>query len=81
MTCKGCGGPVKFHRGRKQEPLAFCDNCTPNLGEFNGSAKLTAEKVLAIRRAPPRYCLLAAQFGASLSTITDIRKRRSWQHI
>lgn len=35
-------------------------------------------EVLAIRRAPPPYSLVAETFGISQQTCCDIRKRRSW---
>ena len=59
----------------------------PNLGEQNGSAKLTEEQVKLIRR----YCKLpkgrftwdtiAKLFGVAQSNISAIHNRRTWQHI
>ena len=74
--CKGCGTPVPLVI-RKKKPRAICDDCRANIGEFNGAAKLTARDVLAIRRAPPPYKLVAESFGVTQATVCDIRKRRS----
>ena len=70
---KGCGGTVPYRTRRKAEPRAFCSHCHAHRGEFNSQAKLTAQSVLAIRKAPPPCSLLAVKFGVSQSTITDIR--------
>lgn len=50
-------------------------------GEANAHAVLTADLVREIRAADEPYLLLALRFGVSISTIRDIRKRRSWVHI
>lgn len=51
------------------------------VGEHNGKAKLTEEMVLEIRRCRPPYALIAEKFRVSISTVCDIRKRRSWSHV
>ena len=79
MTCKACGGPVPL-RTHRNEPRTFCKACRMNVGETNSQAKLKAADVLAIRKAPPPYALVAEAFG-SQATICDIRKRRSWGHL
>lgn len=54
-------------------------------GERQGSAKLTAAQVLAIReRAASQsvtFCALAAEYRVSASTIRRIVRRISWAHI
>ena len=50
-------------------------------GEKFYAAKLKEEDVLFIRASSQPGKLLAAKFGVSPQTITDIRKFRSWTHI
>lgn len=50
-------------------------------GEMAKGSKLTAEIVLAIRSSDESGKELSAKYGVSQQTITDIRKRRSWNHI
>lgn len=50
-------------------------------GEEHGMARLTVEIVRAIRASKQGYKEVAAIFGVSPTTITDIRKRRSWAHV
>ena len=45
------------------------------------SDKITPEIVRAIRASHDRGIDLAARYGVTKATITDIRKRRSWAHI
>lgn len=54
-------------------------------GEANGLAKLTAEKVLAIRR---RYAAggvtmqaLADEYGVAITNISSIIGRKTWKHV
>lgn len=54
------------------------------VGERNTAATLTVDDVLAIREAIARGArqrALAAHYGVSPATITDIKKGRSWTHI
>jgi len=50
-------------------------------GEDCYAAKITEEDVLAIRASNESGRQLAAMYGVSPQSITDIRKRRSWKHI
>ncbi len=55
-----------------------------NKGVRNGSAKLTAEKVVEIRRDRAAGVLLkdlARKHGVSLTTISGAARGRNWQHI
>lgn len=51
---------------------------TSNRGERCGSAKLTRDQVVAIRTSLSAPKDLAAEFGVSDGTISDIRRRKSW---
>jgi hypothetical protein len=50
-------------------------------GESHGCAKLTETDVRAIRESQETGVALAAQYGVSTAQVSDIRNRRSWQHI
>jgi hypothetical protein len=50
-------------------------------GESHGCAKLTETEVRAIRESQETGVALAAQYGVSTTQVSDIRNRRSWQHI
>jgi len=53
-------------------------------GESHGSAKLTEEKVVEIRRRHSEgeaVKALAAEFGVNPSTVSNIVARRIWKHI
>lgn len=45
------------------------------------SNNITPEIVREIRSSTETYSKLAAQYGVTVPTICDIRKRRSWKHI
>lgn len=40
--------------------------------------KLTPDLVRYIRSSPARHTALAKELGVGISTITDVRKRRTW---
>ena len=50
-------------------------------GARNGTAKLTAESVLAIRKADKSGVSLASQYGVSSATISLVKNRKSWKRI
>lgn len=53
-----------------------------NRGSSNGNAKLTPPEVLMIREAPEASLReLAQRLKVSMKTLTDIRARRTWQHL
>lgn len=51
------------------------------MGERVHSAKLTVEKVLAIRADPRSHAATAIDYGVSLSTVSKIRLRQRWKHV
>lgn len=54
---------------------------TPNYGENNGKAKLTKDKVLAIRKDIRKQREIAKDYNVSLSTINFIKNRKIWNNI
>jgi hypothetical protein len=50
-------------------------------GERQGRAKLTSDKVRAIRADTRLMRIIAADYGVCLSVICEIRQRKSWAHI
>ncbi len=51
-----------------------------NIGERNGSAKLTADLARAIYSDPRSHSAVAAEFGISIGTASDIRRGVCWAH-
>jgi DNA-binding transcriptional regulator YiaG len=45
------------------------------------AAKLTEDQVRQIRQATGRQADIAAAFGITQTTVSDIKRRRSWSHI
>jgi predicted XRE-type DNA-binding protein len=56
---------------------------TRPIGERNGQVKLTEAQAVEIRAllGTTKQCEIAAIFGVSRSTISDINTRRIWRHI
>lgn len=52
-----------------------------NFGEKHGMSKLTAEIVKEIRSSSETGSALAKKFGIAATTVCDIKKRRTWNHI
>jgi DNA-binding transcriptional regulator YiaG len=50
-------------------------------GERQGSAKLTAAAVRAIRASDLSNSLLAAAYGVGTTTIRDVKNGKRWRHI
>lgn len=50
-------------------------------GEDNGNAKLTADQIRSIRASTSKQVDIAAQYGVSPLTISQIRHRKTWRHI
>lgn len=50
-------------------------------GEKHGMSKLTAEIVREIRSSSETGKALAERFGLTPTTICDVRKRRTWNHV
>lgn len=51
------------------------------LGEAHPGARMTAERVLAVRASSARTADLARLYGVSVGCITAIRKHVTWRHI
>lgn len=80
-----CNNPAHLHLGTPADNLreAAERNRMPK-GEDNGNVVLTAEKVREIRRrlaTNDRRDVLAAEFGIAVSTLYQIRARRTWKGI
>lgn len=54
---------------------------THNRGGRNGRAKLTEAQVLQIRSSTKLQRELAAEYGVSPVAISDIKRRKKWEHI
>lgn len=55
---------------------------TPNRkGANNGQSKLTNEQVLAIRSDARSQRKIAMDYGIDHTTVCDIKREKSWQHI
>tara|TARA_R110000751_G_C13691239_1_gene472360 strand:- start:309 stop:848 length:540 start_codon:yes stop_codon:yes gene_type:complete len=50
-------------------------------GEANSSAKLTEAQVLEIRSATEIHREIGVLFGVAQQTVSNIKNRRTWQHI
>lgn len=50
-------------------------------GERAGHAKLTADQVLAIRKASGSYARVGAKFGITRSNVGHIKQGRRWKHL
>jgi len=50
-------------------------------GEKASHARLTVADVLAIRAGTRLYKEIAAEYGVSIGTVCDIKKRRTWAHV
>ena len=50
-------------------------------GEKSGSAKLSNEDVMRIRKDARPNRVIAIDYGLNYSTISDIKRRKSWKHI
>lgn len=54
---------------------------TPTRGDFHYNSKLTSEDVRFIRSDPRGASELGRILGVDTSTITDVRKGRTWRHV
>ena len=52
-----------------------------SIGENHGMSKITKEMVAEIRSSNESGVALAKKFGISATSVCDIRKRRTWNHI
>jgi hypothetical protein len=53
----------------------------PSPGSANGNAILTDDTVRAIRADTRRIIDIAADYGIHFTTVSDIRRRKSWRHV
>ena len=53
----------------------------PPSGSLNGFSKLTESDVLYIRSCGDSLRKTAKKFGLDYTTVSDIRRRKSWRHI
>lgn len=51
------------------------------VGEAHPRAKLTTEKVIAIRLSKEPHSVLCKRFGVSLGLISLIQNRKKWRHV
>lgn len=51
---------------------------TSNRGSRHGLSKLTEDDVISIRSDPRTQRVIASEFGLDQSTISDIKRRKSW---
>lgn len=52
-----------------------------SLGEKHGMSKLTADQVLEIRSSSASGADLARKLGVTQTTISEIRRRKTWNHL
>ena len=50
-------------------------------GEENNKAKLTEEKVRAIRASTETLAVLSARYGVSQVALSAVRRRKTWKHL
>ncbi len=75
---------IRKGRNKQQKGLrngAYTKPESRRRGEMNGSAKLTATEVLAIRSSKKRPADLVREFKVSFPTIVRILTRKNWKHI
>ena len=51
------------------------------LGEYNPSAKMTPDKVIAIRALDAPMRIIARQYGLDPKTVRQIKNREIWKHV
>ena len=79
-----CINPDHLFLGTHADNIADRDakgRHVPSYGESNGSAKLTAASVMAIRAARGKQREIAAKFDISQQTVSNIKRGRIWAHI
>lgn len=79
-----CVNPAHLFLGTQRENIADMiekGRNRPARGERSGAAKLTERDVLAIRASTEKHPIVAARFGVSITTISEIRNYRKWKHV
>lgn len=80
----GCINPDHLFLGTNADNTADRDakgRHVPNYGEANGSAKLTAEKVRAIRAERGLQRVVADKYGISQTAVSLIKLKQRWAHV
>lgn len=72
---------LEWSTGVDNEKHAHRNGLKTGRGSQNSNAKLTPQQVLAIRESQEPTATLAKRYGVARSTIVNIRKRNTWQHL
>lgn len=79
-----CVNPAHLYAGTHSQNMAdkvARGRAAGAVGERNCKAKLTADKVVAIRQSTVGTCELARRYGVNRNTIGRIRSDRQWRHL
>lgn len=75
-------GRARYYRTGKNNRLPLESRVVGvRKGSDHRFARLTESSVIEIRASPEHSRVVAACYGVSLSTIADIRARKTWKHI
>ncbi len=90
-TCdnRQCCNPMHLYAGTSkdnaQDRLKRNPDSWPktkrNIGEKHGRTKLTEKQVLEIRASKEKLRILAKRYNVGIAAISNIKTRRTWQHI
>lgn len=72
---------LEWSSGVDNEKHAHRTGLKTGRGSQNSNAKLTGNDVLAIRASQASDVEVAEQYGVARSTIVNIRKGKTWQHL
>lgn len=72
---------LEWSSGSDNERHAHRTGLKSGRGSANSNAKLTAEQVAEIRESRDTPVELAFRFGVGVSTIVNIRNRKTWKHV
>ncbi len=79
-----CCNPLHLYAGTHQDntdDMLKRNRCKTGQGEKNHSVKLTEEQVLEIRASKELLRILAKRYNMSITTIHEIKTRKTWKHI
>lgn len=81
-----CVNPKHLFLGSQSDNLKDMwtkDRAKPgvSLGEKHGMSKLTADLVLEIRSSTESGASLARRMGVTQTTISEVRRRKTWNHL
>lgn len=74
-------GNLEWASGSQNEKHAHRTGLKSGRGSANSNAKLSVDQVHAIRASEAPVAALSAQYGVSRSTITNIRRGKTWTHV